>query len=211
MSFVAFALSSILFAPQEGVAAPSAGPPDPAIVVTGTRPERDPRGGVEAPYPETERVLLGSRIARRVERRPFRSVATETGLAGMIGNSGAGSWDGTGGSNHGVRTRLVTECVADHEQVSEAVACALFRVKRHTEAGDFESAREALAPLLERRHMTSWKRYYVGHYAYRLAEAMEDDAARAQALQMMLESGRLSEEQRGRAYRVLASLQSGAQ
>jgi hypothetical protein len=210
MSFVAFALSSMTFA-QEPVAAQSAEPPDPAIVVTGTRPERSPNGRPEEPYPETERVVLGSRIARRVERRPFRSVATETGLAGMIGNSGAGSWDGTGSSNHAVRSRLATECVAEHAQVSEAVACILFRVKRHIEAGDYDSAREALAPLLERRHLTSWERYYVGHYAYRLAVAMEDDAGRAQALQMMLESGRLPEEQRGRAHRVLASLQSGAQ
>ncbi len=208
MSLFAFAFS-IIFAPQEPAAVPSAEPPNSPIVVTGTRPERDPRGGVEQPYPETDRVLLGSRIARRVERRPFRSVATESGLAGMIGNSGHGSWDGTGSSNHAVRTRLVTECVADHEQVSEAVACMLFRVKRNTEAGDFDSARQALVPLLERRHMTSWERYYVGHYAYRLAEATADDAGRAQALQMMLESGRLPEDQGVRARRVLASLQNG--
>lgn len=176
------------------------------IVVTGSRPDRDPRGVAEEPYPETERVPLGSRIARRVERRPFRTVATETGLAGMVGNSGDGNWDGTGGSGHGVRGRRVTECVPDHEQVSEAVACALFRVKRNTDVGEFELAAQSLQPLLARRGMTDWEHYYVGYFAYRLADALDDDERRDRALQMMLASGRMSADDRLNALRMLAAI-----
>lgn len=199
-----FLLAAAAFGAQE--APPPPDRDESEIVITGDRPKRDPRGGVERPYPETERVPLGSRIARRMERRPFRSVATDSGLAGMIGNSGESNWDGTGGSGHGVRRRLVTECVANHDQVDEDVACILFRVGTYTDASDYDSAAEALAPLLERRHLTSWERYYVGHYAYALAEARQDDGAREHALHLMLASGRMAEVDRRQALRSMAAM-----
>ena len=180
------------------------------IVVTGSRPQGSGRDRVEEPYPERMRAPIGSRIARRIEQRPFRTVATETGLAGLVGVAGGGM-DGTGGSSHAIRSRAVTECVAADQQVSEAVACILFRVDRHTQAGEYAPAAEALAPLLARRHLTAAERYYVGHYAYALAEATADHSGRARALAIMLQSGRLPADQRGRAERVLASLTSRAQ
>lgn len=176
------------------------------ILVTGDRPRSDPRGKIEEPYPEVERVPLGSRIPRQVARRPFRSVATESGLAGIVGHSGDGNWDGTGGSGHGVRTRLVIECTAGHAQVSEEVACILFRVGEATEAGNHAAAAEALAPLLERRHLTDWERYYVGHFAYALALDMDDAEGRERALGIMLASGRMEPEEQVSAMRTLVAM-----
>lgn len=175
------------------------------IIVTGEQPERSPLGGVEAPYPEVERVPLGSRIARRIARRPVRSIASESGVAGVF--AGADShWDGTGGSSLNMRMRLVTECVPDHETVSEEIACLLFRVKKSLEVNDLDAAAERLDPLMERRHLTDWERYYVGYYAYRLAEADEDPDRREAALQLMVASGRMEEAQRREALRALVRM-----
>jgi len=173
------------------------------IVVTGEREETSPLGGVEQPYPETDRTPLGSRISRSAARRPFRSVATESGLAGLLGNNGL---DGAGGSHLNMRMRLVTECVPEHEQVSEEIACILFRVKKSLEVSDFDAAAERLAPLMDRRHLTSWERYYVGYYGYNLAEGLEDAAARETALQLMVASGRMEDAQRRQALRALAGM-----
>ncbi len=179
---------------------------DQSITVTSDRPRRDPRGGIEAPYPETERIPLGSRIARRMPVRPFRTVATESGLAGLVGIREGGNWDGTGGSSASVRTRLATECVPEHQQVGEAVACILFRVGRSTEVGDHEAASQALAPLLVNRQLSGWERYYVGHFAFALADRMESDAGRAQGLAIMLDSGRMDASERLQALRTLATI-----
>lgn len=191
---------------QQPPPAPAAESDSPPIVVTGERDPRNPLGGIEQPYSETERVPLGSRIARRVERRPFRSVATESGLAGMLGNSGDGNWDGTGGSGHGVRSRRVIECVAEREEVSEAVACMLHRVKAGIETGDHAAAAAALEPLLERRMLTAWERYYIGYYAFELGEAMQDDERRGAALSLMVASSEMPDAERPPALRTLAAI-----
>ena len=138
-------------------------------------------------------------------QRPFRSIATESGVAGVL--QGADShWDGTGGSSLNMRMRRITECVPEHDQVREEIACILFRVRKSLEVSDFAAAAERLAPLLERRHVYSWERYYIGFYAYRLAEATGDLAARETALQLMLASGRMEEAQRRDALRALAGM-----
>lgn len=199
-------LLSAALAVQPAPPAPAEEPDSPPIVVTGERDPRNPLGGIEQPYSETERVPLGSRIARRVERRPFQSVASESGLAGMVGNSGDGNWDGTGGSGHGVRMRRVTECVAERREVSEAVACMLHRVKTGIEMGDHAAAAAALAPLLERSTLSAWERYYVGYYAFELGEAMQDDVRRGAALSLMLASSEMPETERPQALRALASI-----
>lgn len=176
------------------------------ILVTGDRPRSDPRGKVEEPYPEVERTPLGTRIPRQVARRPFRTVATESGLAGMVGHSGDGNWDGTGGSGNVTRTRLVIECMAGHAQVSEEVACILFRVDEATQAGNHDAAVAALAPLLGRRHLTDWERYYVGHFAYALALDMGDAEGRERALGIMLASGQMEPGEQLSAMRTLVAM-----
>ncbi len=203
-------LSSAFVGLQPVPAQPEADPESQRVIVTGERPERDPRGGVEAPYPEVERVPLGSRIARRVAQRPFRSVASDSGVGG-VSLTEDGGFDGTGGSSHGFRMRRVTECVPEHDQVSEEVACILFRVKRNTELGDYDAAAGALAPLLARRHLTAWERYYIGYFAYRLGDAVPENARRERGLDLMLASGRMEDADRRQALRALAgmALQNG--
>ena len=197
--------TTLLGLQQQAPAEPGVDPEGQRVVVTGERPQRNPRGGVEAPYPEVERVPLGSRIARRVARRPFQSVASDSGVAGSIPAKDSG-FDGTGGSSHGFRMRRITECVPEHDQVSEEVACILFRVRRSTEVGDFDAAAEALAPLLARRHLTAWERYYVGYFAYRLGDAMPEAARRERGLDLMLASGRMADTDRRQALRALAGM-----
>lgn len=202
---MALLFSLILSAGFAGLQDTPPAAPEEEIVVTGEREERSPLGGVEDPYPEVERVPLGSRIARRIARRPIRSIASESGVAGML-QGGDSHWDGTGGSSLNMRMRLVTECVPEHELVSEEIACILYRVKKSLEVSDFDAAAERLAPLMERRHVTSWERYYIGYYAFRFAEAAGDAQMREAALQKMLASGRMEEAQQRDALRALAGM-----
>lgn len=179
------------------------------IVVTGPEAEE-----AEAPYSETERVPLGSRIARRERVRPFNTVATEQGVAGLVGASGLGNYDGSGGANLNIRNRHVRNCRAADRQVREDVACVLLRVDRHTRqrqldaAQAAQAAQAALAPLLSSGQLNGAERYYVGRYAYRVARARQDDAARAQALELLLASDRLVPADRLHAERTLASIRT---
>lgn len=198
-------LVSLLMTIGAATSQPAASPPpvEQDMVVTGFRPERHPLGRAEVPYSETARVPAGSRIARRVPDRPFRSIASESGVAGMLQGSGM---DGTGGSSHNVARRRVTECVVGDRQVREDVACILFNVHRNTGLGELRAAREALEPLLRRDRLNAAEHFYIGHHAYALAEAEQDETLRLRAIRLLLASGRLSELDRARAERTLATL-----
>ncbi len=213
ISLLPFMLAAAASAQQPELTPPAARPEadDQRITVTGDRPERDARGAVEQPYSETERAPLGSRIARRVRERPFEGAASETGLAGLVGVQGGANIDGTGGTRLGFRNRRVLECRAGHEQVSQEVACILFRIRQGTDARDFAAAHGALAPLLARQGLTAWERYYAGYYAYALADAEQDDARREEALHIMLGTGRMEEADRQRTFGALTriALRSG--
>ncbi len=187
-------------------AQPGASPPadqSENIVVTGARPSPQPHGRAEAPYSETERVLLGSRIPRRASERLFQTIASESGVAGMVPGSGM---DGTGGSSHLTATRRTTNCVAEDREVRGEIACILFRAQRATEVGAFDDARAALAPLLRRASMNGAERFHAGRLAFTLAQAEEDEALQAQALRLLLASGRLPEADHMRAERRLSAL-----
>lgn len=195
-------LSTAFLASQLQPPVPAQDPEGQRVVVTGDRPEHDTRGAIEEPYSETERVTLGSRVARRHRVRPFENVASETGVAGLLTAPGL-DFDGAGGSAPRFRNRRVVECRALHEQVSQEVACILLRAKQQTDAGDFAAARGALTPLLARQGLTAWERYYGGYYAYQLADAAQDDAAREQALHLMLATDRMEPVDREQAVRAL--------
>lgn len=184
---------------------PPAEPAEPGpIVVTGER-ERQDGEAIEEPYPEVERVPVGSRIARRQEQRPFRTIATESGVAGLISAPGL-DFDASGGHLGRVRNRVVRECVADHSQVSERTACVLFRVRQALERRDHEAAVAALEPLLRAQTLSAIDRFYAASFSYQLAQATDDDARRESALTMMLESGRMPAADRPNAMRMLARL-----
>jgi hypothetical protein len=189
---------------------PAAAPParrgDEPIVVDGER--IDPREPVEEPYSETERVPLGSRIPRRVDRRPYNTVASDSGLAGMISGPGI-NYDATGGSGGTplrVRNRQVRECRAANERVSEATACILFRVQQHIDRREFAEAGAKIDELLGRRTLPGVERYYAATYSYRLAQAADDDARRESALTTMLAGDRMPAADRPGALRTLALL-----
>lgn len=193
-------LAALLLGPpsQEAAQPPADGP----IVVTG---ERGDGSRPELPYPEAERVPVGSRIARRSERRTFRTVATDQGLAGLISAPG-NDFDASGGAVPAFRNRRVTECVAGHPQVSEATACALFRVRQHLTTGDFAAAAERIEPLLRNRTLSGIDRYYVARINYELALAADDDARLQAALSALLESRHLEAANRAVAQRALAAI-----
>lgn len=184
--------------------------PQAPIVVTGEREQEERINGerVEDPYSEVERVPLGSRIPRRREARPFSTVTSESGLAGLISGPGI-NYDATGGSGGTplrVRNRAVRECRAGHPQVSERTACILFRVRQNIDRGDHAAAAALIQPLLETRTLSGIDRYYVASFNYQLADAMDDNARRESALTTMIESGRMSQQDRANALRMVARL-----
>jgi tetratricopeptide (TPR) repeat protein len=202
-------LSLLLLLAQSGQAAPAApAPAQPPIVVTGEREERVDGERVEEPYTETERVPLGSRIPRRRDARPYSTVASESGLAGMISGPGI-NYDATGGSGGTalrVRNRVVRECVAGDRQVSERTACILYRVRQSIDGQDYAAAAALLEPLLASGTLSGIDRYYAASFSYQLAQATDDDARRESALTAMLESGRMPAADRPNATRMLARL-----
>jgi tetratricopeptide (TPR) repeat protein len=178
------------------------------IVVSGEREERRDGERIEEPYTETERVPLGSRIPRRRDARAFSTVASESGLAGMISGPGI-NYDATGGSGGTplrVRNRVVRECVAGSRQVSERTACILYRVRQAIEAQDHAGAAALLEPLLRSGTLSSIDRYYAASFSYQLAQVTDDDARRESALTAMIESGRIPAADRPNATRMLARL-----
>jgi tetratricopeptide (TPR) repeat protein len=215
MAPVLLALASttlMLLNPEQAVPEPDADIEEAApeqdadITVTGERIERNLHGEAEAPYSEVERTPLGSRIARRVRERPFRAAPTNSGLAALVGNSGSANTDATGGFNAVTRYRRITECVPEHEEVSEEIACLVFRVNHWTGTGEFEEASNALRPVLARRGLTGRERQYLGQAAYRLGGAADDPVLREAGLHMLLASGYMSEADRVGALRALAAL-----
>lgn len=202
-------LSLSLFLLAAQASAPAAAPAEPPrsgepIIVNGL-PQRVGDRRVEAPYTETDHVTLGSRIARRSDGRRFRTVATETGLAGLLAGNQL-NFDGTGGATPRMANRQVTECVADHPQVTERTACILFRARQAIGRQDHEAAAAAIAPMLRARTLSGIERYYVANINLELAEATDDDARREAAVAMMVASGRMPTADRPNAMRILAQL-----
>jgi len=193
---------------QSATPAQTATPAQDPIVVSGEREERVNGEVVEAPYSETARVPVGSRIPRRREARPYSTVTSDGGLAGLLSAPG-NNYDATGGSGGTplrVRNRVVRECVAGDRRVSEATACVLLRVRQSIDAQNYTAAAAALEPLLRSGTLSAIDRYYVASFNYQLAEASDDDARREAALTAMLESGRMPDQDRPNAMRMLARL-----
>jgi hypothetical protein len=197
-------LSLLLLAAQ--TAAPEPAPPPPAapIVVNGL-PERVGGRRVEQPYSEGQHVMLGSRVPRSRDSRQFRTVASDTGLAGLIAGHQL-NFDGTGGESPRFAGRPVTECVAGHPQVPERTACILFRVRQAIGRQELDAAAEAIVPLLRSRTLSGIERYYVATVNLELADAAGDPVRREAAVAMMVESGRLPASDRPTAMRMLAQL-----
>jgi len=142
-----------------------------------------------------------------VSERPFQTIASDSGVAGMVPGSGM---NGTGGDPPRLTSRRATTCVAEDRAVREEVACMLFRAQRAAGLGDFDVARTAVSPWLERRGMNAAESYAVGLLAFTLAEAEADDGLRIHALRLLLASNRLPEADQARAERQLAGLTDGA-
>lgn len=205
MFVLPLAISLLSLTPQDGPV--GATPPDEegAIVVEGERltaEEAWRERNAEQPYSTTPRTVLGTRIARVPERRTYNTVSTDTGLAGLI----SGPDNNMDAASGAVRNRLVRVCRADREEVSEASACALNEAREKIEASDFAQAAEILDTLLQTRHLSSWDRYYAGHYAFLLGQNADDPAQRRIGLTAMLASGRMEEGERPAAMRSLVSL-----
>jgi tetratricopeptide (TPR) repeat protein len=174
------------------------------IIVTGDK--GDPREQqAEEPYSTREHVPVGSRIPRKTGRRTFNTVASNTGLGGLLLSPG-NHIEATGGTVPVTRNRLVKVCKADREEVSEETACALVEAKKKMDVRDFAGARAALQAVLAKRMLSSFDRYYAGHFAYLLAQAEGDEAGRERALRMMLASGRMAEAERQGALKSIVRM-----
>lgn len=173
------------------------------LVVTGQRP--DPRETTaEEPWETTPRVMLGSRIARKPGgRRVFNTVATESGLAGLLAGNQQ-NFDATGGSAPAFSKRHVKTCKAQKGELDEVAACALLGARRKMDAGEYTAASALLTPLLQSER--GWERYHAGHLAYLLAERSADEAGRERALTAMLQSGKMAAADRAAAMKTLVAM-----
>lgn len=194
----AMALQSQAPAPDE-----QASPGEEDILVTGERIEG--ASEAEEPYSTTERVPLGSRIERKTGPRLFRTVATESGLGGLISGPG-NDFNATGAAAPRMREILVKECKSNNGEVTEETACRLIKVSDAMEAGDHDAARAELQALREIRTLPDPDRYYVAVYAYRVAQQFGDAPGREAALEAMLATGAMPPEQRPSARRSLVAL-----
>lgn len=205
MPIAAFGLAVLLA--QSPTPAKPAEPADSndTVVVVGTRIDEKARDKAEKPYSTTPRTVTGSRIERIPSgRRVFTTVASDTGLAGLL-SSTHNHMDANGGMVLNRRTRHVLECKAGSEQVSEVTACALLDVSRSISNGDHPGAAAQLRAL-GARGLNGTERYYHATYSYRLAEALKDDAGREQALKAMLATGKMPQAEQMPALRTLAAM-----
>lgn len=201
ITVLAWSLISIEPVTNTGSEAPSRD--QQPIIVRGTK---DKERKAEEPYSTTPRQVTGSRIKRvPLGRRVFTTVATDTGVAGLL-TAKDNNMDGTGGMVPLTRKKLVKECKADHTEVSELIACALSDVAKAMEAGQYQLASDKLATLKGNATLNSSERYYVAVFSYRLAEAQQDTAARETALKAMLASGTMPEQDQLSARKILISL-----
>lgn len=185
---------------------PSSAQTSEPIIVTGARTdEHEAQRKVEKPYSITPRVVTGSRIPHTTGRRLFNTVASDTGLAGLIADKN-NNFDAAGGSVPRQRDRRIIECRADREEVSEETACALFDIAKALDDGDHVTAAAKLDELKEDRSLHSFDRYYVAFYQYKVAEARADERGREDALKAMLASGRMPWEERLTAQRTLVAM-----
>lgn len=194
---IAFLLLTAATPPQSAVS------PDVELVVTGQRP--DPREDIaEEPYETTPRVMLGSRIPRKPGgRRVFNTVATESGLAGLMPGVGT-NFDATGGAAPTFRKRHVKSCKVKGEPVDEVTACALLDARKKMNAGDFAAATAILTPLLASTRGP--ESHHAAHLAYQLAERSGDEAGRERALERLLRSGRIADPDQAAARKTLVAM-----
>jgi hypothetical protein len=189
------ALASFALACSVCLAAPAASQPEPVsergsdITVTGERSE-----------PQRPRATTGSRIARSERPAPFATIATETGVAGLVPGSQADPFAGF--------TRTVTEvsCRSDDERVSADAACRLAAIQRLIAAQSFDEARSAIDRLAASEAATDLERYLAAGFLYRIGLATGEAADREDALRMLVASEAAPAAERSAAYRTLVSI-----
>lgn len=181
------------------------------ILVTGKRDRRetvDERRTryAETPYATTERVPLNSRIKRTPDQRDFSSVATNQGLAALIGAGAGQNLEAAGGASLNRRLKKVQVCEASSQYVHEDIACGLIEAKTAIEASDYTSARELIDKLSGYGTLNDTERYFVETHRFMLAEATDDAQLRYDALAAMTTSGAMPDTEQVGAYRALLAM-----
>jgi hypothetical protein len=160
----------------------------PAITVTGTAPER------------ALTTSTGSRIGRRDDPAPFRTVATGTGVAGLTPGSGMDPFAG------GTRTITERACRSDDPRIPAAAACRLLPIQQLLASGAFEEARSALDRFASAETATDDERYVAATLQYRIAVATGEPLDREDALRAMLATAAMPAAERPAALRSLISM-----
>lgn len=203
MPFLTFGLIMLLAA-QETPAADLSEAERQKIIVTGERNKKAHLA--EEPYPMVEREVLGSRIKRKMDRQ-FRTVATNTGLAGLISGGGSNtSLDGSGGSPLRFRNKLIKECKSGDERLTERTACELWLAEKAINESEFAAAKLLLDKLLRNPQLSRVDRYHTASYSYQLAERTDDDPGKQAALKMMFETGQMPDAERQTALKTMVRL-----
>lgn len=146
-----------------------------------------------------KQVVVGSRIPQR----PLfgqGQVATNTGTPGLVPQSGM---DPMGGYT---RTITVSECVSDREGISEAAACRLVAALQAEQEGDMLVAAGILNTMASDEAFAPPERYAAAEHLYRVAQLAGKDVWREVALEHMLESGQLPDDQAQSARRTLVAM-----
>jgi tetratricopeptide (TPR) repeat protein len=196
----------LLLTAQDAPGAKPVNPDHPEIVVEGQREDERKGRIAEDPYPMVEREMLGSRIKRKTERG-FRTVATNTGLAGVqTYGSSSGGVDATGGMTMNRRNRVIRECKSSFDKLSETTACELWLAEKAMSEGRLDDADKTIGKLMDMRHMSTVDRYHVAQYAYLLAEQQDDDGAKEKALDTLFATGMMADDEKLKALKTMARL-----
>lgn len=176
--------------PQPGDSAVASGDdPDQAqITVTGNREERPRYFG------------SGSRIARDEVPRPFSSIATQTGVNGLVPGSGMDPFAGA------TRTIRDLTCRSDDSRISPSVACRLVPIQQLIASGSYDQARALLDRLISSEDASDEERYIAARIWYQVGELSRDDGDRENALLAMLATASMPQNERIAALRTLVSM-----
>lgn len=171
-----------------GAAARAFAPPENFVVIVGEE-EGDER-----------RVLVGSRLPRK-PRYSGLSVATSTGLMGLTPGSGM---DGAGGNiTRKIRSK---SCSSDDERMSRRAACFLAGALDAEAEGDLYFAFGALNAMALSPDFSGFERLAAARHFYRLAETLDDRAARFAGLALMAEMDALPREEEGSIRRTMVAM-----
>ena len=181
---------------SEATQTPAASPPPEElarqvpIIVEGSREEA-----------ESNNPITGSRIRSENHRKPT-GVSTNTGISGLTPGSGMGPLDGM----NPMRTLITTSCVSDNDMISERASCLFLQAQSDVDAQKHGNAANIYRYLVSSQDFTKEEQYYGGIQLLNLAQELNDEAMREEAIIRLLENNVMPESAAPNARRNLAQM-----